>query len=72
MYCVETRSINKRPTSPSHENKVYELRFLVYKKFLENNERKKLLQESFDCNESFILRYSVGLHYVKPISFVTI
>ena len=40
MYCVETRSINKRPTFPSHENKVYELHFLVYKKSLENNERK--------------------------------
>ena len=62
MYCVETRSINKRPTFPSHENKVFELHFLVNKKSLENNERKNLLQESFNCNEIFILYYSVGLH----------
>ena len=61
MYCVETRSINKRPTFPSHENKVFELHFLVYKKSLKSNERRILLQESFGCNEIFILQYYVLL-----------
>ena len=70
MYCVETRSINKRPTFPSHENKVFELHFLVYKKSLKCNERRILLQESFGCNEIFILQYSIGWLHRLMLRFI--